>query len=128
GYRLRKLARKYKKPLAAATTFAMLLLAAVVVSSWQAVRATRAEAQALAERDEKELARKDADAARQKAEDFADRLREATVMSGRAQLFTQQRRWSSAHAAFAKAEELEPGLITIYALRRWMYKDLGLWE
>jgi serine/threonine protein kinase/tetratricopeptide (TPR) repeat protein len=48
GYRLRKLARKYRKPLAAATAFAALLLAGAVVSTWQAVRATRAEREARA--------------------------------------------------------------------------------
>jgi serine/threonine protein kinase len=48
GYRLRKLARKYKKPLMAATAFAVLLLAGVVVSNWQAVRATQAETKARA--------------------------------------------------------------------------------
>jgi serine/threonine protein kinase/Tfp pilus assembly protein PilF len=43
GYRLHKLTRKYKKPLAAAIAFAVLLLASVVVSTWQAVRTTFAE-------------------------------------------------------------------------------------
>ncbi len=52
GYRLRKLARKYRKPLAAATAFAVLLLAGAVVSTWQAVRATRAEKEARAAEDE----------------------------------------------------------------------------
>jgi serine/threonine protein kinase/tetratricopeptide (TPR) repeat protein len=52
GYRLRKLARKYRKPLAAAAAFAALLLAGVVVSTWQAVRATRAETAARTAEDE----------------------------------------------------------------------------
>jgi serine/threonine protein kinase len=42
GYRLRKLARRYRKPLAAAVGFAVLLLAGTVVSTWEAVRATQA--------------------------------------------------------------------------------------
>jgi non-specific serine/threonine protein kinase/serine/threonine-protein kinase len=42
-YRLRKMARKHWKPLAAGITFVVLLLTGVVVSTWQAVRATRAE-------------------------------------------------------------------------------------
>jgi serine/threonine protein kinase/tetratricopeptide (TPR) repeat protein len=58
GYRLRKLAHKYRKPLAAAAVFALLLLAGAVISAWQAVRAMRAEtaartahAEAVKERD-----------------------------------------------------------------------------
>jgi tetratricopeptide (TPR) repeat protein len=48
GYRLRKLTHKYKKPLAAAIAFVVLLLASVVFSTWQAVRATLAEKAAVA--------------------------------------------------------------------------------
>jgi serine/threonine protein kinase/tetratricopeptide (TPR) repeat protein len=61
GYQLRKVARKYKKPLTSAVGFVLLLLAAVVVSTGQAVRATRAEAQARAERDVAQEARQRAD-------------------------------------------------------------------
>jgi WD40 repeat protein/serine/threonine protein kinase len=57
GYRLRKFARKNQKLLVTAAAFAVLLLLGVVGSTWQAVRATQAEAVALAERDEKEQAR-----------------------------------------------------------------------
>jgi WD40 repeat protein len=48
GYRLRKFGRRYKAPLAVAASFGLLLLVGVVVSTWQAVRAMRAEAVALA--------------------------------------------------------------------------------
>jgi serine/threonine protein kinase/WD40 repeat protein len=43
GYRLRKFARKHRNGLAVAASFALLLIAAAVVSGWQAVRATLAE-------------------------------------------------------------------------------------
>jgi serine/threonine protein kinase len=54
SYKLRKFARKNRKILALAGAFVLLLAAATVVSTWQAIRATRAEtkarqAQALAE-------------------------------------------------------------------------------
>jgi WD40 repeat protein/serine/threonine protein kinase len=48
GYRLRKFARKHKKLLATAAAFAALLLLGVAASAWQAVRATDAEAAAIA--------------------------------------------------------------------------------
>lgn len=43
GYRLRKFAGKHRAGLTTAATIALLLLMGVTVSSWQAVRATRAE-------------------------------------------------------------------------------------
>ena len=127
-YRLRKFARKHRAGLATAATLVLLLVAGVAFSSWQALRATRAETRALADRDEKEAARSEADAARQKAENFADRLREATALTGRGLSFSRQRRWASAHTAFAEAERLQPGVLSIYVFRGWMYEGLGLWE
>jgi hypothetical protein len=51
GYKLRKFVRKHKAVLATAATFAALLLAGAAASTWQAVRATRAESEATRERD-----------------------------------------------------------------------------
>jgi serine/threonine protein kinase len=51
AYRLRKLARKYRKALAVAAAFGALLVGGIVVSTWQAVRATRAEREARAAED-----------------------------------------------------------------------------
>jgi hypothetical protein len=48
SYKLRKFARKHKASLSTAAAFAALLLLGAVVSAWQAVRATRAEAVAVA--------------------------------------------------------------------------------
>jgi eukaryotic-like serine/threonine-protein kinase len=43
GYRLRKLARKYRKPMLVAGAFVLLLALGAIVAAWQAVRATSAE-------------------------------------------------------------------------------------
>ncbi len=51
NYRLRKFVRKHRTALAMAATVVLLLVAGVAVSTWQAVRATRAEGHA---RDEQE--------------------------------------------------------------------------
>ena len=45
SYRLRKFARKHRAALATASLFAMVLVVGTVVSIWQAVRATQAEAE-----------------------------------------------------------------------------------
>ena len=44
GYRLRKFTRKYRRPMAIASGFALLLLAGVVASTWQAARAKQGRA------------------------------------------------------------------------------------
>jgi tetratricopeptide (TPR) repeat protein len=51
AYRLRKLARRYRGALLTAAAFMALLAVAAVVSTWQAVVATRAQRDALAARD-----------------------------------------------------------------------------
>jgi serine/threonine protein kinase/tetratricopeptide (TPR) repeat protein len=51
GYKLRKFVRKHKAALTTVVAFAALLLAGAAASTWQAVRATRAETAALEERD-----------------------------------------------------------------------------
>jgi serine/threonine protein kinase/WD40 repeat protein len=57
GYRLHKFVRKNKKPLTATAAFALLLLAGIAASGWQAIRATRAEEHAIADRDDADKAR-----------------------------------------------------------------------
>jgi tetratricopeptide (TPR) repeat protein len=51
GYRLRKYARRHRTAFATAAGFVCLLLTCTAVSTWQAIRATRAEQEALAARD-----------------------------------------------------------------------------
>jgi eukaryotic-like serine/threonine-protein kinase len=57
-YRLRKMAQKYRTPLRVAGAFLVLLLVAVIGSSWLAVRATNAEASAEERREKAVLAEK----------------------------------------------------------------------
>jgi serine/threonine protein kinase/tetratricopeptide (TPR) repeat protein len=74
GYRLRKLARKHRTALGVAGLFVALLALAAGVGTWQAVRATRAERQALAERDRAEQERGRAEAGFEMARDTVDRF------------------------------------------------------
>jgi serine/threonine protein kinase len=74
AYRLRKLARKYRTVLCVASLFAILLVLAGAVSAWQAVRAMRAERQALAERDRAEQEKDRAEAGFRMARDTVDRF------------------------------------------------------
>jgi tetratricopeptide (TPR) repeat protein len=61
AYRLRKFGRKYRTALATAGVFTGLLVLATVVSTWQAVRATRAETEANEQRDDAVRQRQRAD-------------------------------------------------------------------
>jgi tetratricopeptide (TPR) repeat protein len=56
-YRLRKFLRRHRGPVAAALAVFLAVVAGAALATWQAVRATRAEAAALDERDAKEQAR-----------------------------------------------------------------------
>jgi serine/threonine protein kinase/WD40 repeat protein/tetratricopeptide (TPR) repeat protein len=75
GYRLRKFARKYRSVLATAGAFVLLLAAAALASTWQAIRATLAESDA---RQAQTLAEQSETKARQ-AEDVAQRERRQAV-------------------------------------------------
>lgn len=61
-YLVRKFARRNRAALRVSLGFALLLVAATAVSTWQAVRATKAEALAIDERNAKDLALEDAEA------------------------------------------------------------------
>src|SRR5262249_35982984 len=89
AYRMRKFARKHRAMLATAGTFTALLMLGVAVSTWQAIRATRAErtarqqaARALASGAEAERQREAATAARN-AEADARRRAEAAQREAR---------------------------------------------
>jgi WD40 repeat protein/serine/threonine protein kinase/tetratricopeptide (TPR) repeat protein len=63
GYRLRKVLRRNKRLIVTGAALVLVLLVGSVLSLWQAVRATRSEANAVAGRDAAERARKDAQTA-----------------------------------------------------------------
>jgi serine/threonine protein kinase/tetratricopeptide (TPR) repeat protein len=74
SYRLRKLARKHRAALGIAGLFAVFLVLAAAVSIWQAIRATDAKKEALAERDRAEQEKDRAEAGFKMARDTVDRF------------------------------------------------------
>jgi serine/threonine protein kinase/WD40 repeat protein len=80
-YLLRKLARRYKKPLLAAAVIVGLLVAGVAVSTWQAVRATQAEGEALEQRDRATAAEHQATLKRLETEKAREELRRSLYAS-----------------------------------------------
>jgi tetratricopeptide (TPR) repeat protein len=83
AYRLRRFARKHRAALATAGAFVLLLIGATMVSTWEAVRATRAEALAekrlgetKAAQEATQAALKQSEEARRQAEAVSDFLTE----------------------------------------------------
>jgi serine/threonine protein kinase len=68
SYRLRKFTRRNRRPLMTAAVIAVALVAATVVSAWQAVVARDAQHQAEADRKQAEADRKQAEADRERAQ------------------------------------------------------------
>jgi WD40 repeat protein/serine/threonine protein kinase len=89
GYRLRKLASKHRKIMTMAAVFGLLLLLGTAISVWQAVRATRAEGEAVAQRQE-------ATAKHQEAEVSRQQLRESLYASN---MQLAQNAWENGHLA-----------------------------
>jgi serine/threonine protein kinase len=81
GYRLRKVARKYQKALTIAVAFGFLLFAGIVVSTWQAVRARAARAEAEAQSERATEAVREATAKQHEAETVRQQLRYALYTS-----------------------------------------------
>jgi serine/threonine protein kinase len=107
GYRLRKFARKHRAELTTTAAIGLLLVAGVATSSWQAVRATRAETTArFAERD----ARQAQQAAAERAE--GERLAKLQAQEQKAQAEAardnqaRERGYAEAIAEFVKDDFL----------------------
>jgi tetratricopeptide (TPR) repeat protein len=104
GYQLRKFARRHTALVAAVAAVFLVLVAGVAASTWEAIRATRAERAALAERDRAAAAEQSAGAERDRARSAeqtarAERIR-AEQERNRA---VEEKRRADTQAAMAKA-------------------------
>ena len=127
-YRLKKIARKHRGLLTTAASFLGLLVFGVVVSTSLAAWAIRASRDAQAALANERLARDEAIAAKEKAEQFSQRLNQATQVANDGIEFYNRKNWSAAHEQFTKAMQIEPGLNTPYIYRSGLYTRLGLWD
>ena len=104
GYRLRKFARKHRTALVTAAAFAILLVAGVVVSTWQAVRATSAERRPSAPSSRRtriaaEVAKQQALEAKTEADKQRDEMRLTAYASG---MGLAQRAWEENNVVRAR--------------------------
>ncbi len=113
-YRFSKFARRNK----AVLTTASLVLAALVlgtgVSIWQAIRATKARAEA--------------DSLRAEAVEFAERLKQANVLLDNARSNADGQRWAVAYQQYTKAAALQPDHYLVWSGRAALFVRLGLWK
>jgi WD40 repeat protein/Tfp pilus assembly protein PilF len=95
GYRLRKFARRNKRTLATVVALALALVAGTMVSTWQAIRATKAEGLAATRLGDERKARKEADDARQQS----DQARSREEIARRRATRLADENWQQVYAA-----------------------------
>jgi serine/threonine protein kinase/tetratricopeptide (TPR) repeat protein len=127
-YRLRKLAHKHRGLLTTGASFVALLLIGVIVSGCLAAWALQASRAAQKSLISERLARDEAVAAKEKAENFSQRLNQATQIANDGIDYYNRKNWSAAHEHFTKAMQIEPGLNTSYIYRGELSTHLGLWD
>jgi eukaryotic-like serine/threonine-protein kinase len=93
SYRLRKAARKYRTPLLVVGAFLLLLIAGVIASTLQAIRATVAETKAESRKREADDARREAEKGRDELAILNDDLRRTNYV---AQIGLAQQAWREA--------------------------------
>ncbi len=113
-YRFRKFARRNRVMLTTASLVISALVLGTTVSTWQAIRATSAQAEA------NEL--------REEAVDFAERLKAANVLLDSARANADEKRWPAAFDQYTRAAELQPEHYLVWSGRGSLYLRLGLWN
>ena len=113
-YRFSKFARRQKAILTTVSLVALALVLGTAVSTWQAVQATTARAEA--------------DALRQEAVEFAEHLKQANVLLDNARANVDGERWAVAYRQYTKAAELQPDHYLVWSGRAALFVRLGLWQ
>ncbi|HUY90123.1 MAG TPA: serine/threonine-protein kinase [Pirellulales bacterium] len=113
-YRIQKFAQRNRVTFVAAALVLLALVTGTSVSVWQAVRATRAYAEA--------------ESLRQDAVAFASRLKEANVLLDSARANANEQRWTLAWSQYTKATQLQPDHYLTWAGRGSLYVRLGAWR
>jgi serine/threonine protein kinase/Tfp pilus assembly protein PilF len=122
AYKLRKFARKNRRALATAGAFVPLLVAAALVSTWQAVRATRAETKA---RKAQTLAEERFELARQAVDKYLNQVTEDPELKNANFEALRKKLLETALPFYQKLAEQAPGDPERQAARGRAYGRLG---
>lgn len=128
AYRLSKFVRRNRVALFTGSLVLMALLAGTAVSLYQASRA-------IDERNQKDIALRDAIAATEQAtearlevEEFSDRLKNANVLLGTARSFEDLQEYGDAIDAYNTAVDLVPNYYLVWVQRAQLLIKIGLWN
>jgi eukaryotic-like serine/threonine-protein kinase len=114
GYRIRKFAQRHRVAFVAGFLVLFALVGGTAVSVWQAIRATRANAES--------------QVLRQEAVDFAERLKEANVLVDSARANADEKRWRLAWTQYNQAIHLQPQHYLAWSGRGSLRALLGAWS
>ncbi|QDT12618.1 serine/threonine-protein kinase [Stieleria marina] len=121
SYRLRKFAGRNRVALLTGSLVAAALIVGSVASLYQA-------SIAISERNEKEIALRDAIEAREEVESFAERLKTANVLLGDARTHEDAEQYADADLAYSEAVTLVPNYYLVWVQRAALRGRLHLWE
>jgi serine/threonine protein kinase/uncharacterized protein HemY len=127
-YRFRKLARRNKAALAAATVTTLGVIVAMVGLAVSNALIRQEQART---RHQKDSADRSQQLAQNRAEEIQrglERLKAANTLLDRGRSYVMSRNWDDAHAAFTRAIQLRPDHVSLWAERGEMYTRLGLWD
>lgn len=113
-YRLRKFAERNQVVFATTSLVTLSMVTGTAISTWQAIRATQAYAEA--------------ESLRQAAVDSADRLKEANVLLDSARANADEGRWPLALTQYTRATELKPDHYLTWSGRGSLYARHGAWR
>ncbi len=113
-YRFSKYARRHKVIFTTASLITLSLVTGTVMSTWQAILATKARAEA--------------ESLREDAVEFANRLKESNVLLDSARANTDQRRWDVAFEQYTRATKLQPDHYLTWSGRGSLFVRLGAWK
>ncbi|MEZ6061944.1 MAG: serine/threonine-protein kinase [Planctomycetaceae bacterium] len=113
-YRFRKFYGRHRLVLVATSVVLFSLVSGTVVSTWQAIRATRAQ--------------QETERLRREAVDFAQRLRDANILLVSARANFDQGRIQQAFEDYTRATELSPDHFLTWAGRGSLLATLGAWK
>ena len=120
-YRLSKFTSRNRVALLTGSLVFTTLVAGTIVSLYQA-------SVAIAERNDKDIALRDAIAARQEVEGFAERLKDANLILGEARYLEESDKFAESEEAYTKAVKLVPNYYLVWVQRGMLRARVHLWD
>src|SRR5262249_5200951 len=128
AYRLRKIARRNRAAFVTVVFCATALLLGSTVSTWQAIRATRARNAEIAARVAESAAKRLAEARADRISRDLEQLTKANGLIESGRYHANFAHWAKAESEFGKAVVCRPDNSRVWTERAEFYLRLGLWD